>query len=290
MLTQQEKVALKKTIDSNKHEIFVVSMEEMDAIIRSSPNSKKSSIQESWTQIKDKLGAGANYGGSAGDVAKLSKLVGDLGSFGARVYVKTYGGNPHIILKGRPGLRKVLTGTKYGIKNPKVVKMGLGKTGAIKAAKGGGVLTVVLLSVYRLVDYFLTDDATLSRLIGTLATDVVKVGIATGASIAGAAALGMATFAVGPIVAVIVIGLGVTMLLDSADQHYGITEKVVAGVDELGESTQAYIEQTKRQIQKTGARAAESVIDYAIESAQRIVVKWVSDQLNQFISPVSRVR
>ncbi len=38
-------------------------------------------------------------------------------------------------------------------------------------------------------DYFLTDNATLSQLIGTLATDVVKVGLATGASIVAASAL-----------------------------------------------------------------------------------------------------
>ena len=37
------------------------------------------------------------------------------------------------------GLRKLLTGTKYGINNPKVVTMGLGKAGAIKAAKSGGI-------------------------------------------------------------------------------------------------------------------------------------------------------
>lgn len=111
----------------------------------------------------------------------MAKLVGDLGGFGAKAYIKTYGGKAHIILKGQPGLRSILTGTKYGIKNPKVVSMGLGKTGAIAAAKQGGILTVVLLSAYRVVDYFLTDQATLSRLVGTLATDIVKVGIATGA-------------------------------------------------------------------------------------------------------------
>lgn len=66
--------------------------------------------------------------------------------------------------------------------------MGLGKAGAIHAAKSGGILSVVLLSAYRAVDYFLMDQATLSQLIGSLATDVVKVGIAAGASIAAASA------------------------------------------------------------------------------------------------------
>ena len=37
MLTENEKKELKRNIQANKHEIFVVSMDEMDAIIRSSP-------------------------------------------------------------------------------------------------------------------------------------------------------------------------------------------------------------------------------------------------------------
>lgn len=37
MLSDQEKKELRKQIKSNQHEIFVVSIEEMDAIVRSSP-------------------------------------------------------------------------------------------------------------------------------------------------------------------------------------------------------------------------------------------------------------
>jgi hypothetical protein len=36
MLLEQEKKELKQQIKSNQHEIFVVSIEEMDAIVRSS--------------------------------------------------------------------------------------------------------------------------------------------------------------------------------------------------------------------------------------------------------------
>ena len=182
----------------------------------------------------------------------MSKLVGDLGSFGAKAYVKNYGGKPHIILKGYPGLRKILTGTKYGIKNPKVVTMGLGKAGAIHAAKSGGILTVILLTVYRVADYFLTDEATLSQLLGTLATDVVKVGIATGASIAAASglvALGF-TVAVGPIIAVIVVGLLASAALGALDKKFGITDRVIQGIDEMGDNVNYYIEKTKQGIQE----------------------------------------
>ncbi|MEJ2756300.1 MAG: hypothetical protein P8104_10845 [Gammaproteobacteria bacterium] len=137
-------------------------------------------VKSAWQKLKGKAEIGASYYASADDLRTLSKLVGDLGSFTTKAYVKTYGGKPHIILKGYPGLRKVLTGTKYGIKNSKVIAMGLGKAGAIHAAKSGGILSIVLLSTYRVADFFLTDNVTLNQLIGSLATDIVKVGLATG--------------------------------------------------------------------------------------------------------------
>lgn len=290
MLTEHEKNEYRQAIQSNKHEIYVVSFEEMDAIIRSSPNGKKPSVQTAWKKIKGKVGVGANYYSTADDAVTMAKLVGDLGSFGAKAYIKTYQGKPHIILKGYPGLRKVLTGTTYGIKNPKVVSMGLGKAGAIKAAKQGGILTIVLLSAYRVVDYVLTDEATLSQLVGTLATDIVKVGIATGASIALAAAVGAATFAVGPILAVVVMGIGMSMLLDHLDTEYKITERVVAGLDELGDDAKAYLERKKREVTNTANQAFDSVIDYAIDSVRTIAVKWIEDQLRQHLSPMLRIR
>ena len=100
MLTDQEKKALKLQIQSNQHEIFVISIEEMDAIIKSSPRGKMPSVQQAWQQIKGKVEFGASYYASADDFITLSKLVGDLGGFTTQAYIKNYGGKPHIILKG----------------------------------------------------------------------------------------------------------------------------------------------------------------------------------------------
>lgn len=290
MLTEKEKKELQQKIQSNSHEVYVVSIEEMEAIIKSSPKGTKPSVQAAWQKIKGKVGFGANYYASADDAVTMAKLVGDLGSVGARAYIKSYGGKPHIILKGHAGLRTVLTGTKYGIKNPKVISMGLGKAGAVAAAKQGGILTVVLLSAYRVADYFLTDQATLGQLIGILATDVVKVGIATGASIAAATAFGALTFAVGPIIAVVAVGAGMSMLLEYADNRLGITNRVVAGLDELGDNAESYIAQKKRQALNASGKAVDEVIDYAVESARAIVVTWVRRALREYLSPLPRVK
>jgi len=286
MLTEKEKKDLQQKIQSNKHEVYVISLDEMDAIIKSSPKGNKPSVQVTWQKIKSKIGAGASYYASADDAVTMTKLVGDLGGIGARAYIKNYGGKPHIILKGHAGLRTILTGTKYGIKNPKVVSMGLGKAGAITAAKQGGMLTVVLLSAYRVIDYFLTDQATLSQLIGTLATDVVKVGLATAASIGAAIVVaGITTVAVGPIVAVILVGVGVSMLLEFADNKLGITDRVIAGLDELGAGAEQYLAQKKRQALNSAGKTVNNIIDQAVESAQAMAINWVRRTLREYLSP-----
>ncbi len=289
MLSNQEKKELKKQIKSNQHEVFVVSIEEMDSIVRSSPKRNLPHIKNAWQKLKGKAETGASYYASADDLRTLSKLVGDLGGFAAKAYVKTYGGKPHIILKGHPGLRRVLTGTKYGIKNPKVITMGLGKAGAIHAAKSGGILSIVLLSTYRVVDYFLTDSATLSQLIGSLATDVVKVGITTGASIVAAVAIGGFSIAVGPIFAVVVIGFGVSWALGVADEKLGITDRLIDGLDELGADIQSNIASKKKEAAGIAREAVDSVIDYAIDSARRIVINTAQGYLRKYFPRVPRV-
>lgn len=290
MLTEKEKKELQQKIQSNTHEVYVVSFEEMDAIIKSSPKGQKASVQAAWQKIKGKVGVGASCYASADDAVTMTKLIGDLGGVGTRAYIKSYGGKPHIILKGHAGLRTVLTGTKYGIKNPKVISMGLGKSGAVAAARQGGIFTVVLLSAYRVADYFLTDQATLSQLIGTLATDVVKVGIATGAAILVASSAVVATFAVGPIIAVVVVGVTVSALLEIADNRLGITNRIIAGLDEMGDSAESYIAQKKRQALNTAGKAIDEVIDYAVESARAITVNWIRETLREYVSPFPRAR
>jgi len=291
MLTDKDKKELQQTISSNKHEVYIVSFQEMDAIIKSSPKGNNSNIQSAWQKVKNNVGNGASYYASADDALTMAKLVADLGGIGARAYIKNYGGKPHIILKGHAGLRTVLTGTKYGMANPKVVSMGLGKVGAITAAKQGGMLTVVLLSGYRVIDYFLTDQATLSQLIGTLSTDVVKIGIATAASIGAAiVTAGITTIAVGPIVAIILVGVGVSMLLEFADNKLGITDRVIAGLDELGSHTEQIILQKKKQILNQTGKAVTHIIDQMVESAQAMAINWVKRSLREYLSPSLGIR
>jgi len=289
----QEKVkqSLENHIRSNQHEFFVISIDQMDEIISSSTEQKNGSINTSWKSLKRKTELGASYSASADDIRTLSKLVSDLGGFGTKAYIKTYGSTPHIILKGYPGLRRVLTSPKYGVNNPKVITMGLGKAGAIHAAKSGGILTIVLMTTFRVADYILTDEATLSQLIGSLATDVVKVAAATGASIGAASLLVAAgvTLAIGPIVAVIIVGTGVSMTLNALDNKYNITKRIIAGLDDTESSLQSYINKTKLNLQKQLNDTTSSIIDYTIDESKKIFINIAKHQLDHFLSSNTRV-
>ncbi|PKM46524.1 MAG: hypothetical protein CVV05_02275 [Gammaproteobacteria bacterium HGW-Gammaproteobacteria-1] len=304
MLTEAEKREMRQMISTNQHEVYILSLEEMDHVFAAGKS--KPWIREKWQEYKTKVEFSTNYYSSGKDVLLLNKLLADMGYSGARAYVKTYGGKPHIILKGHPGLRKILTATKYGVQNAKVVKMGLGKHGGISAAKGGGILTIVLVTVYRVVDYFVRDDATLSQLFGALATDIVKIGIATGASIAAATGVsmlgaamtsGVATgalagmvVAIGPLVAVIAVGLFVSVMLTNLDERYGLTDKVIAALDELSEKGISGVLEEKKQAvinrsRQFGNDVAESVIDYAVDKVEQIIGRATHNLFRKLTMP-----
>ncbi|WP_075186664.1 hypothetical protein [Teredinibacter haidensis] len=285
-MNENEKKALRAHISANSHEVYVISLEEMDNIVAGTNSPKKRIIAETWGKLKGGLEFSVNYGAAGKDIVTLSKLIADLGGISTQAYVKHYGGKAHIILKGAPGLRRILTGTKYGVQNAKVISMGLGKRAAVRSAKVGGVVTIFLLSAYRIAEFVLTDETTLSYTVGYLATDIVKVGIATGASIAAAAAA--FSIAIGPLAAAIIVGVGVSYLLGKIDQKYGLSYKVVEALDEMGDDVNTYIKQKKDDAIRAGAKVAESFVDYAIDRAKTILIATAKHQINRFLSPFPR--
>jgi hypothetical protein len=288
MLTDQQKRCMQQVIQENQHEVCVISPEMMEEIVNSQAARGNVEAKTLWEQIKGSIEFGANYLALGGDMTKLAQLGYALGGLG-QAYVKSYNGKSYIILKGHAGLRRILTGTRYLANNTQVMALGLGKHAAQAAVRSGGILTVVLVGAYRIADFFLRDEATLTQLIGYLAVDVVKVAITAGVAwgaIAVAAAIGIA---VGPIAAVVLVGLALTPALNYLDEHFGISDKVVRGLEELSERSQNYAQQLRRDIQnratQAASRAAKPVLDYIVDSARRIIIDAAKHQLDRFLSP-----
>lgn len=226
----------------------------------------------------------ASYFAAAGDIATLTKLAHDLGTPLGRVYFKRYGGKLHVVFKGRPGLRKVLTGTKYSVKNAKVVKFGIGKAGVKAASKGGAFISIFLLTAWNIADYVLNDRATLGQLLGTIATDITKVAVSAGVgAMAGAAAVGtvIGTFALGPLIVAVAVGIGVAVVLDALDAKYKWTESLSKAIDEYSEKARQAAERAKQgaidRFEDGVRNLANGLIDLAVDSLSRYARRKVDE-------------
>jgi hypothetical protein len=236
-----------------------------------------------WRRYQTESRFLANYFSVTTDIALLTKLANDLGTPIGRVYFKTYGQRAHIIFKGYPGLRTILTGTRYGVQHAKIVNMGLGRAGVRASARSGGILSIFLLTAWNIADYVLRDEATLGGLLGAIGSDVVKVAVAgaIGAQV-GAMAVGtvIGSFALGPLAVAVIIGIGVGLALDYIDNRYQLT----ARLQDMLERGIANLERRAREARETvdsticGALAAagEFVIDLAID--------YVTDQARRRLS------
>ncbi len=141
-----------------------------------------------------------------------------------------------------------------------------------------------LLGAFRVADFILSDQMTLSQLLGTLATDVVKIGIATGASIvAASAAAAVFTVAVGPIVAAIGVGILVSYGLGRLDEHYQLTGRVIAGLDQIEANARTVLAQKEKQLSQMAGEAVESAIDYAIDETCRIIIDTAKHYISRTI-------
>lgn len=185
----------------------------------------------------------------ASDVGTAASMVRNLGLTG-QAYIKHVDGKAYLILKGYPGQRPVLQGTRYLASNPKVVNMVVSPSQVARGAARMTGIAIVAYASLRVVEYILGEgDAQLANLIGGLSTDIVKFSIAAGAGYLAAAAVGtVTTLAAGPLVAAILVGAAASILLDRADRHFGITESLVRALDEMIENRPRPLERLAREV------------------------------------------
>lgn len=183
------------------------------------------------------------------DSAGAAKLVQTLGLSG-RAYIKSVNGKEYVIIKGYPGQRATLTGTRYLSSNPKVAKLVLGSKQLAKGAVRMTGIAVVAFAALRVVEHVLSDnDPRLTQLLGTIASDVGKFAVSAGAGfLAGMAVGALTTIAAGPVIAAVIIGIGVSILLDRVDRKFGLTETLVRAIEDTVDSFENPFRVLARQI------------------------------------------
>lgn len=114
---------------------------------------------------------------------------------------------------------------------PIVVNFAVGSKQAIQSIKSGTIITVVLVSSFRALEHFFSENnkTTLLSLFGTITSDIIKLGISSAiAAIAVKGISGATTiFALtsGPLFLAIGVSLVVGNILNHIDNKYEITQK-----------------------------------------------------------------
>jgi hypothetical protein len=182
-------------------------------------------------------------GGGVGGVVNNFELLKDFFP-GQKFYLKKYNGKYFVVFKGMAGTRATFKGTKYALKNPKVMALNAAKSpaaGAGAAIKGlkptlrGNVLTVVIVGVVDLVAWqngMLSDDGKfVSDLLVEFGMDLTKAAVSTLVaglvvgfgcvllSVIGITALPVFVIIAGGIALAVLIGMG----LDYFDEQVGFT-------------------------------------------------------------------
>ncbi|WP_257214491.1 hypothetical protein [Vibrio coralliilyticus] len=285
--------ALRKSLENNHIEVMYLTLEEAFRVLQSWG---WKDTKDTWKSMTTSTGAQVmiNYGVNGKDVVSTSMVIAQFNIHGLKAtklgLKATFGmkmstyynkiGTEMIKLSGHSGLRRILTASAYKLDNPKVVQLGIGKYGLANSIKSGTVLTIYIAAGYRILDYALNDEVFLTDLIGSLATDIVKIGIASVLSaLAGAGVMALTSYVAAHLAVVVFVGLATAWLLNEIDNHLGITPTVI----ELLEKAQQEAAEKGRELQQEAYDGVLDLMAMLIEGALETSKKVVESEIRRFV-------
>ncbi|NMP26623.1 PAAR domain-containing protein [Rahnella sp. SAP-1] len=272
--------ALREMLEANRHDYMLLTLDECIEII-----SSWDFYKNTWVDITtSKVGGVAKlYATNIGDIISASKVVSQLGSMGIKcsVYIN-HKGTELIKLTGYPGIRKILNAPVFSLKNPQIIKFGIGKYGLQNSIKSGAIVGLVYVSVVNTIDFILNDEVTLSKFIGTLATDFVKVGISSAVVFGvGIPANMFIPFVIGPIVVVVAAGLGTAMILNYLDDKYGVTSKITLYIESAQQEFVLKAREIDKGLLDLGAMYADGMLKRGREVLELEIKRYIRNQLDE---------
>jgi len=274
---------LRSMLSQNNQDVMLLTISEAFEVLQSWGWNDTKTVWVETTQ-SDVGQVLVNYGVNGKDVVTTSMIISKLGSFGiqATVYLN-HKGTELIKLTGYPGIRKVLNAPVFALKNPKVVDLGIGKYGLGKSIVEGARLTFYVAAAYRTLDFILNDKTHLAQFIGSLATDVVKIGIASAISW-GVGVVVVTPFVAFNLVIVVAVGFVAAWGLAKLDDKFGVTDKIVTYIEVAQQEFVAKAREIEKGIWDLGAMHAERMLEKGKEVIEYEVRKYIHESLDS-ISP-----
>lgn len=168
---------------------------------------------------------------AAYDVYNFAKLYRDIGGFGTKVKISTHNGRKYLVLTGHAGLRNKLKGTRYGIRNPQLVEIGIGKYGIRGTSISGFKLSCYVAVGIEVLEWVFNDEAVMSDLFAGIGVELVKAGIASVLGYAVAMMIGgSGVAAAAPVFVGAVVVLIAGIVLNAMDNQHDIKKYLKAAM------------------------------------------------------------
>ncbi|WP_225775432.1 hypothetical protein [Pseudomonas sp. Marseille-Q5115] len=218
------------------------------------------------------------------DLYNFAKFYRDIGGFGTKVKISTHNGRQYLVLTGHAGLRNKLKGTRYGIRNPQLVEMGIGKYGIRGTSISGFKLSCYVAVGIEVLEWVFNDEAVMSDLFAGIGVELVKAGIASavGYAVAVIVAAWVGTVLL-PVAAGAFIVFAVGYSLNTLDTDYGVKKSVKAGlrygVENLHNLKLKFTEIRKVDLQKYTTKIGNGIASSATEHFLEETKKWALQKI-----------
>ncbi|NRN27041.1 hypothetical protein [Photorhabdus heterorhabditis] len=234
-------IGLEKVLSDNTIYIALITPEEAVSILGdinpfspTRPRIKLNNYHEKVFSVTDSI---SPFAGNIHDFFAFAAIVKEFRNIGitATEYFDK-NGKCYIKISGHAGLRRIITGTRYGANNPKMLSMGIGQQGLNSSIVKGVKFCIIFSVMYRTIEAVFKDEYTLADFIGNITVDMAKTAIiaatswALGSYLTATAILGGSIIAAAGII--LLVGFGVAVGLEILDAKYGISKKLIELIKE----------------------------------------------------------
>ena len=268
----------------NRHDFLLMTLEECQRVIDGWDFVKKTWKNATINPVGNTV---KTYATNIDDAVNSSAMVYKLGSIGitATVFVN-HKGTRLIKISGYAAIRKTLNAPIFAEMNPKIIEAGVGKFGLQKAIVDGAILGFVYVSVIDTIDFILNDETTLAKFLGTLATDLAKVGISS-AALYGVGLYTMTSFVVLNLAIVVIAGIGIAVVLNYLDSKYHITDTLVNFIAPYIESAQQEFVEKSREVSDGILDLGAMYVDGMLRKGRQVIEAEVKQYVKKYIGDLT---
>ena len=277
--------------DFNKYQtdIFVLTHEEFFKLwvaVQAARGKSQAEIEQYLAEVTGlsiaqiSLASAATYGSAIKDTPSFLAIVNDFkrsGNLLGKYESTTRNGKKYIVFKGNHKVRTILKGTRYLANNTQVVNVGVGKEALKQGAKSGFYISVFFSVTLNSINWLFEEDYRWTNWLATTSTDIVKAVLGALGGILFGLFVAKAAIAVVAIGAGIIVGVGISILLNKADIRLKITESLIK-----------YLEQREKEFMRRASinigEELHRVYLVTSESIVKSVKIKVKKELNGFIN------